>query len=45
VLGELGCVNGQYNDHELTVKARSGPLAPQLTAAVEPSPARQSGPG
>jgi N12 class adenine-specific DNA methylase len=35
VLGELSCVNGQYNDHDLTVKGRSGALAPRLTAAVE----------
>ena len=35
VLGELSCVNGQYNDHDLTVKARPGPLGPQLAEAVE----------
>ncbi|MDP9072782.1 MAG: methyltransferase domain-containing protein, partial [Actinomycetota bacterium] len=33
VLGELSCGNGQYNDHDLTVKARPGPLAPQLGEA------------
>ncbi|MGH9188677.1 MAG: hypothetical protein ACRD0Q_01370, partial [Acidimicrobiales bacterium] len=45
VLGELSATRGQYSDADLTVRARPGPLAPQLNDALASIVARATAAG